>query len=200
MMSACEIYVQSIQLEREPFESEVRAEVRRREEESRNASKRLRKGQGYMDADVVDRFTELEARSNEGAEEIRSLKEEVRQMQMAVQALQDKYMEGMQYRSSAEVVMKEQYGTSDIRAMQSSKESEENENIDDNHEKGVRNEAVDALEERGTVGIGVLELPYKIPETGEDISQGKGSGREKSTYREVLVNDKNMKQVGHRST
>ena len=60
MMSAFEISVQSIELEREPFESEVRAEVRRREEETRNASKRLRKGPGSMDADVLDRLTELE--------------------------------------------------------------------------------------------------------------------------------------------
>ena len=64
MMSTFVLFAQSIQLEREPFESEVRVEVKRREEESRQASKKLQRGAGYMDVDFVDRLTELEARSN----------------------------------------------------------------------------------------------------------------------------------------
>ena len=92
MMSTFVLFAQSIQLEREPFESEVRVEVKRREEESRQASKKLQRGAGYMDVDFVDRLTELEARSNDGVEEIHSLKEEVRQLNMEVHALQEKYM------------------------------------------------------------------------------------------------------------
>ena len=200
-MSGFEISVQSIQLEREPYESEVRAEVRRREEETRIASKRLRKGPGYMDANVLECLTELEARSNEGIEEIRSLNEEVRQIRMAVLAVQEKYMQGLQYTSSADVVLKEQYGTSKVRAIQSSGECEENDNKKDNNEKGVENEGVDVVEGRGgTLCTGDMELASESVENAAALLQEHGSGWPKSTYMEVVVNDKNMKQVGHRST
>ena len=119
-------------------------------------------------------------------------------MKVAVQALQDKYMQGMQYTLSVEVVLKEQYGTLEVRTIQSSRECEENETRKDNNGKGMENQPIDAVEERGgTLCRGDMELPSESAENPEDLLQGHGSARAKSTYREVVINDKNMKQVGH---
>jgi hypothetical protein len=70
----------SIQLEREPYESEVRAELRWCEEERRIESKRQRKGTTEVDASVLERLQKLESCMKEREGEMRVLEDEVRKI------------------------------------------------------------------------------------------------------------------------
>jgi hypothetical protein len=93
--------VQSIQLEREPFESEVKAELRRREEEKRMVAKKQRKPTLHLDSNSVDRLAHLEARVQDGEEELPTLKDEVRNLIEEVRDLKEVTKEGRKsWRSS----------------------------------------------------------------------------------------------------
>jgi hypothetical protein len=69
---------QSIELDREPYESEVRVEVRRREEENRTAAKKQKMISVVTEKNSEERFKRLEARMIEGEEELFYVKQELR--------------------------------------------------------------------------------------------------------------------------
>jgi hypothetical protein len=57
--------MQSIELEREPFESEVQLEMQRREEEQRSMSKKQKIGNAQLQTVVKERFMRIESRMKE---------------------------------------------------------------------------------------------------------------------------------------
>jgi hypothetical protein len=73
-------------MEREPYESEVRAELRRREEEQRTLSKKPRKANSYMDTTSLDRLKNMESRLNKNDGELRLLRADVRKLMEEIQA------------------------------------------------------------------------------------------------------------------
>jgi hypothetical protein len=81
--------VQSIELEREPYESEVREEIRKRKEEKRNATKKQRKTSIFSESINEERMRSLEARVTEGEAELVHVKQEMRSLMSEVLAFKE---------------------------------------------------------------------------------------------------------------
>jgi hypothetical protein len=81
--------VQSIELEREPYESEVSEEIRKRKEEKRNATKKQRKTSIFSESINEERMRSLEARVTEGEAELVHVKQEMRSLMSEVLAFKE---------------------------------------------------------------------------------------------------------------
>jgi hypothetical protein len=80
---------QSIELEREPFESEERMELRRREEETTNMARLQRKGSTNQESGNKERVESLEARVLNTEGELWLLKQELRNVVMDLVELKE---------------------------------------------------------------------------------------------------------------
>ena len=72
--------MQSLELEKEPYECEVKSELRKREEEKKVAAKNQRKGTDQVDSGFMEQLANLESRMQDGEAQLQCIKEEVRMM------------------------------------------------------------------------------------------------------------------------
>jgi hypothetical protein len=78
-----------LELDREPFESEVQAEMRRQEEEMRNAAKKPRKSVVLIESDRDERRKKLEVLVTKGPDELQHLKQDMRKLISAFSPFRD---------------------------------------------------------------------------------------------------------------
>jgi septal ring factor EnvC (AmiA/AmiB activator) len=83
------MYLQSIELEREPYESEVQAEIKQHEDDMRAVAKKQRTSIVPRDLNTEEEISKLELRVRESEDDIVHLKQEIRNALFEISTMTD---------------------------------------------------------------------------------------------------------------